>query len=135
MHEQCAQLLRLFSQNARGHAVDLHRLIRLRFGLVHRSVSGGIDDDIGPGFPHPPPDGVAAGQVNLGKVHAGDPGHRRQCAAQLPANLADLPYEQDMRQFHSYFACPTVGRVTPCAPATRDSSPFDWFSAFTARTE
>ena len=46
MHQPGTELLCFFRQHCGGQGIDRARQIRLAFGLVHRRMGGGIDDDL-----------------------------------------------------------------------------------------
>ena len=98
--QERAALPGLFRHDSGRFAIDLHGQGRLGLRLVDRSVGRGVDDDLRRTVLNPFPDGVRAGEVNVGKVGANEPAHGRKRAAEFPADLSDPAEEKDSRWIH-----------------------------------
>ena len=108
MHQQRAQLMRLPGQHGNRVGIDGSGTLGFLFGLVHRGVGRGIDDDIGRETAHGVSERVDLLEVTAQAVAAvAVKRHQfaqwRQCALRLPAHLAILAQQQD---FHA--PCPRV---------------------------
>lgn len=85
---RCAELFGFFRHHAGRFAVDAHGKVRLAFGLVHCSVGGWVDDQVGLDAA----DDVAhlgqVGEIHLAAVQGDDFAEALQAALQLVADLA-----------------------------------------------
>src|SRR5205823_3650137 len=98
--------------------------IRFRFRLVHRGVGGGIDHNLRLSLMHPLANRVAAGQVNVRKIHASYLGQRSQGAAQFPADLADFSDEQEAGLGHGNNRSPGTSESRGAFASRSESSGF-----------
>ena len=98
MHQQRADFLCFFRQYAGCDGIDCVRQFRFGFGLVHRRVSGRIDDDGWALFAHDPANRIGLAQIELRPGERNDLAQGCQRALQFPAELAVDAGEQDAAQ-------------------------------------
>ena len=100
MHEQRAAGGGFAGEDKGGLRVEGAGELRFAFGLVHRGVGGGVDDDVGAQRAHGVGKacGVAEVAAVLGavKVECGDLAQHREAALQFPADLATFAKEEDV---------------------------------------
>ncbi len=95
VHQQRAQSLRFLGEHAWGLGIDPRRQRFLRFGLVHRGMRGGVDDDAELRLAHHAADGVLVAKIQLGAAGGDHLAQRRKGAFQFPADLAVAARQQD----------------------------------------
>ena len=100
MHQPGTERLCFFRQHGGGQGIDRARQIRLAFGLVHRRMGGGIDDDLrchtAYRFGKPREIGEIGTQLaTVIKIKRDQFTEGSQTALQFPAQLPSLAKKQD----------------------------------------
>lgn len=99
MNDERAKFRSLFADDPGCDGIDRMRVGFVALSFVHRSVGGGIEDDIRPNLANSSPQGLGIGEVASRTVESGDLAERSERALKLKADLAIAAGKEDFMHY------------------------------------